>query len=89
MQARGCAPGWFEAKLDWSQPAVALANKVRAFNPWPVAEAQLAGERVRIHAALALDEAHDAASAVQQVRALMFVARFAQDMERRRDQLGQ
>lgn len=36
-----------------------------------------------------LDEAHDAAAAVQQVRALMFVARFAQDIERRRDQLGQ
>lgn len=50
-----------EAKLDWSQPASRLANKVRAFNPWPVAEAQLAGERVRIHAAVALDETHDAA----------------------------
>ena len=47
-----------EARRDWSQPATTLANKVRAFNPWPVAEAQLAGERVRIHAALALDEAH-------------------------------
>jgi len=51
-----------EAKLDWSQPATALANKVRAFNPWPVAEAQLAGERVRVHAARALDEAHEAAA---------------------------
>lgn len=49
-----------EARLDWSQPAATLANMVRAFNPWPVAEAQLAGERVRIHAALALDEPHDA-----------------------------
>jgi methionyl-tRNA formyltransferase len=47
-----------EAKLDWTQPAVALANKVRAFNPWPVAEAELAGERVRIHGAVALDAAH-------------------------------
>ena len=47
-----------EAKLDWSQPARALANKVRAFNPWPIAEAELAGERVRIHAAVALDLAH-------------------------------
>jgi methionyl-tRNA formyltransferase len=47
-----------EARLDWSQPAVRLANKVRAFNPWPMAEAVLAGERVRIHAASALDEAH-------------------------------
>ena len=50
-----------EARLDWAQPAATLANKVRAFHPWPVAEAMLAGERVRIHAALALDEAHAAA----------------------------
>jgi methionyl-tRNA formyltransferase len=47
-----------EAKLDWALPASQLANKVRAFNPWPVAEAQLLGERVRIHAAYALDESH-------------------------------
>ena len=46
-----------EAKLDWNQDAAALARKVRAFNPWPVAEAMLAGERVRIHGALALDVA--------------------------------
>ena len=46
--------GKAEAVLDWSQPATVLANKVRAFNPWPVAETELAGERVRIHAAQAL-----------------------------------
>ncbi len=50
-----------EAKLDWTQPADVLARKVRAFQPWPVAEAQLDGERVRIHAAEALPLAHDAA----------------------------
>jgi len=50
-----------EAKLDWAQPAEVLARKVRAFNPWPVAEANLAGERLRIHGAVSLDEAHDAA----------------------------
>ncbi len=50
-----------EAKLDWSQPAVTLANKVRAFNPWPVAEAELAGDRVRIRGAVALQVAHDKA----------------------------
>ncbi len=50
-----------EAKLDWAQPAVVLANKVRAFNPWPMAEAIVAGERLRLHGAIALDEAHDAA----------------------------
>jgi len=50
-----------EARLDWAQPAAALANRVRAFNPWPVAEAELGGERIRIHASRALDQAHDAA----------------------------
>uniref|UniRef100_UPI002499DB45 methionyl-tRNA formyltransferase n=1 Tax=Stenotrophomonas sp. PS02289 TaxID=2991422 RepID=UPI002499DB45 len=43
-----------EARLDWSADAVALERTVRAFNPWPIAEAQLAGERVRIHGAVAL-----------------------------------
>ncbi|MEP6634995.1 MAG: methionyl-tRNA formyltransferase, partial [Luteimonas sp.] len=28
-----------EARLDWTQPAQHLANKVRALNPWPMAEA--------------------------------------------------
>jgi methionyl-tRNA formyltransferase len=50
-----------EAKLDWLQPAEVLARKVRAFNPWPMAEAVLAGERVRIHGAVALPLAHRAA----------------------------
>ncbi len=44
-----------EARLDWKQDAAALARRVRAFNPWPVAEATLAGERVRIHGAVAID----------------------------------
>ncbi len=43
-----------EARLDWRGEAEVLARNVRAFNPWPVAEAQLGGERVRIHGAVAL-----------------------------------
>ncbi|MFT4257656.1 MAG: methionyl-tRNA formyltransferase [Pseudoxanthomonas sp.] len=43
-----------EARLDWSQSAQTLERKVRAFNPWPVAEARVAGERLRIHGAVAL-----------------------------------
>jgi methionyl-tRNA formyltransferase len=50
-----------EAKLDWTQPAAVLANRVRAFNPWPMAEAVVAGERLRLHGAVALDETHGAA----------------------------
>ena len=47
-----------EATLDWALPARVLADKVRAFNPWPVAEARLLDERLRIHGAAALDEPH-------------------------------
>ncbi|RMH89078.1 methionyl-tRNA formyltransferase [Lysobacter pythonis] len=43
-----------EARLDWTRPAERLARQVRAFHPWPVAEAVLGGERVRIHGALPL-----------------------------------
>ena len=44
-----------EARLDWSQPAEVLARKVRAFDPWPIAEAELAGEVVRVHRAHAIE----------------------------------
>lgn len=47
-----------EAKLDWSLPSQALANKVRAFNPWPVCEAQVNGERLRIQHAVAIPVTH-------------------------------
>jgi methionyl-tRNA formyltransferase len=46
-----------EAALDFTQPANALERQVRAFNPWPVAEAELADERVRVWAAAALPAA--------------------------------
>jgi methionyl-tRNA formyltransferase len=50
-----------ESPLDWARPAVALANQVRAFNPWPMAEAEVGGERLRVHAATALPLAHQSA----------------------------
>jgi len=37
-----------EARLDWQQPAVALERCVRAFNPWPVAYAEIAGQQVKV-----------------------------------------
>ncbi|MDX2299780.1 MAG: methionyl-tRNA formyltransferase [Xanthomonadaceae bacterium] len=58
-----------EARLDWAQPATALARKVRAFHPWPIAEAELDGERLRIHAALALPESSPSAAPGSVVRA--------------------
>jgi methionyl-tRNA formyltransferase len=46
-----------EARLDWNDSALALARKVRAFDPWPVAEAEIRGERLRIWSAEAFDGA--------------------------------
>ena len=44
-----------EAKLGWNTPAIELARRVRAFSPWPIAEAVLSGERLRIHTAMAIE----------------------------------
>jgi methionyl-tRNA formyltransferase len=46
-----------EAVIDWTQSATEIARKIRAFNPWPVAETRLDGEQLRIYAAQILD--HD------------------------------
>ena len=45
-----------EARLDLARPAVELERAVRAFHPWPVAELQVQGERLRVHRATVLDE---------------------------------
>ncbi len=37
-----------DARLDWGKDAMKLDRQVRAFNPWPVAFAEVAGETVRI-----------------------------------------
>jgi methionyl-tRNA formyltransferase len=37
-----------EARIDWTQPAVAIDAQVRAFNPWPVAETTWDGKQLRI-----------------------------------------
>jgi methionyl-tRNA formyltransferase len=37
-----------EARIEWSAPAVQIDRKIRAFNPWPVAETRLAGEGLRL-----------------------------------------
>lgn len=50
-----------EAVLDFERSAIALERQVRAFDPWPVAEGRIAGESVRIWAACAIAQAHDAA----------------------------
>lgn len=46
-----------EARIDWREDAAAIARRVRALRPWPMAETALQGEQVRIHRARALPDA--------------------------------
>jgi methionyl-tRNA formyltransferase len=48
-----------EARLDWTESAETLARKVRAFNPWPVAETAYGDVTLRIWKARALPEPCD------------------------------
>jgi methionyl-tRNA formyltransferase len=49
-----------EARLDFGQSAIELERQVRAFDPWPVAEGEIAGEPLRIWAAQAIELDHHA-----------------------------
>ena len=40
-----------DGRIDWQQPAIALARRVRAYNSWPVAETLLDGRQLRCFAA--------------------------------------
>jgi methionyl-tRNA formyltransferase len=48
-----------EALIDWHDDAVAIARKVRAFDPWPIAETRFQGAQLRIWEAEALDADED------------------------------
>ena len=37
-----------EARVDWREPAALVERRVRAFNPWPVAQTELEGKPLRI-----------------------------------------
>jgi methionyl-tRNA formyltransferase len=49
-----------EAVIDWQQPAVCIARRIRAFNPWPVAQTLFDGQQLRIWLAEALEGTVDA-----------------------------
>jgi len=49
-----------EALIDWRADALEIERKVRAFNPWPIAETRLDGEQLRIYRARAMDESRAA-----------------------------
>jgi methionyl-tRNA formyltransferase len=50
-----------EAQIDWQQDALQVSRRVRAFNPWPVAETRLRGAQLRIWEAELVDRQGEAA----------------------------
>lgn len=50
-----------EARIDWSESALVLERRIRAFNPWPVAWCDINGERTRIWLATHRTHSHDSA----------------------------
>jgi methionyl-tRNA formyltransferase len=50
-----------ESALDFTRAAIVLERQVRAFDPWPGSDAEIAGERLRVWAATALEQSHTAA----------------------------
>ncbi|MBS0447907.1 MAG: Fe-S protein assembly co-chaperone HscB [Proteobacteria bacterium] len=80
-------PAFLMQQMEWRE-ALDDARGVAAVE---AIAADVAQQRSASLARLArtLDEAHDYADAAKQVRALMFVERFAADIERRLEALGQ
>jgi methionyl-tRNA formyltransferase len=48
-----------EAAIDWREAALSIERRVRAFNPWPIAQTQLDGQALRVFSAHAGDEPGD------------------------------
>ena len=81
------APGFLMQQMEWREalddaqtlPAVeSLANEVAQHRDQALAQLQIT-----------LDQQHDFSAAAQQVRALMFVERFGDDVDQRLEALGQ
>lgn len=49
-----------DARIDWTKPALEIAQKIRAYNPWPIAFMTVNDSIIRIHQATvtALQEQH-------------------------------
>jgi methionyl-tRNA formyltransferase len=53
-----------EALIDWARDAEEIGRKVRAFNPWPIAETRMDGEQLRIYGARVLPGSRQAGESV-------------------------
>lgn len=50
-----------ESPVDWRLPAVAIHNRIRGLQPWPLASTRLAGVRLLLHRSALADEPASAA----------------------------
>ncbi|MBX2868345.1 MAG: methionyl-tRNA formyltransferase [Acidiferrobacterales bacterium] len=48
-----------EARIDWSEPAIVIERKVRAFNPWPMANTLLGDQVLRVLTARNVGQHHE------------------------------
>jgi molecular chaperone HscB len=80
-------PAFLVQQMEWREALddAMTAEQVEALATEVAARRQSALDALRV----TLDERRDAQAAAQQVRALMFVERFAEDIERRLEALGQ
>ena len=52
-----------ETRIDWKMQAAQIANKIRAFSPWPVTATQINGQVLRLHGAAQVKEIADTGQA--------------------------
>lgn len=63
-----------EEVLDWHKSARDLFNQVRGMYPWPVAHTFLAGQRFKIHQAIAVDGQGSAGQIIEKTKKSLVVA---------------
>ncbi len=50
-----------EARIDWTQSAVAIERAIRAFNPWPISHTEIQGNPVKVWQAEVVEQSSDLA----------------------------
>ena len=60
--------------IDWHQSAQAVHNRVRGLHPWPVATAELAGTKFKIHATVPVDRSGEPGQILELTKTGLVVA---------------
>ena len=60
--------------IDWSKSAQAVHNQVRGLHPWPVATAELAGTKFKIHATVPVDRSGEPGKILELTKTGLVVA---------------